>query len=306
MNAQEFWKKSFCMDGDVLGKGSYGKVFLFKDRACKIFYKEKYFREELAICKYMLEAKNILKYLKNSPEKCAIYYELAIPLDKWWSKYNYDSNDQIINRIFMDVLKGLQSLKKLNLVHNDIKPANIFIVNRDGQQCFAIGDYGGIEYGCEHKTDKLIVNEKLEEADYSMWPLYKTIDEKRSVHAVAVMILRLKFGFDCEGFYSKFASFTDEKLFVTPHPHLGRLLKMSELFEKNMLKDFIVQCDDGGKTIDEALQIAEECMLSRDSTPKRDSEDNKFFEIIYKKLRSEDSEQSDISSCSDEEPSGIC
>lgn len=44
----------------------------------------------------------------------------------------------IINKIALDVLKGLSVLHQKGIVHRDIKPANIFLV----QQTFKIGDFG--------------------------------------------------------------------------------------------------------------------------------------------------------------------
>lgn len=125
--------KSNDFTSQLLNKGAFGKVFIvtFEDGSKVLL---KIMRNDLKIS--MNDEINFLKLIKN---KCNEYFVCYITSGQYDVLYNYivfeydpeylvgykniEINDEIIRNLY----KGLFTLHKLGIIHNDIKPENIII-----------------------------------------------------------------------------------------------------------------------------------------------------------------------------------
>ncbi|MEO6916337.1 MAG: bifunctional serine/threonine-protein kinase/formylglycine-generating enzyme family protein [Chitinophagaceae bacterium] len=156
----DFYKRyQFNPKTDLLGKGGFSKVYMANDTlldrtvALKFFTGhgfEKYqvlneikkvIRFEHAnLCKYydvaVIDTTNII----GEPE--TIEVGIMEYLDAGELKTYLRNNPQDIDRLLIDVLKGLSYLHKRGIVHRDLKPQNIIVKMVDDEPVAKITDFG--------------------------------------------------------------------------------------------------------------------------------------------------------------------
>lgn len=140
---------------EQIGKGSYGKVSLMRDKktrelvvvkSIKFKSKDSGSRESAkqeAIVLSQLQHPNIIKYLDsfaNSPTEYCIVQEFADgeDLQKYISSHDQLSENQIL-KIFTQIIFGLNYIHSKNILHRDIKTANIFLF---ANGIVKLGDFG--------------------------------------------------------------------------------------------------------------------------------------------------------------------
>ncbi|KAI9550630.1 hypothetical protein GHT06_000621 [Daphnia sinensis] len=127
----------------LLGQGGFGTVFKGKFGGREVAVKRVELRhvnkrEEEAMLK--LEHPNIVKLLHCEKDNDFMYYALELcvaSLDQLFlesdnpKKYNGPMPRQI--KVFSQLAKGLEHIHSKNIIHRDIKPHNIFIMQRPGK-----------------------------------------------------------------------------------------------------------------------------------------------------------------------------
>ena len=133
---------------NIIGKGSYGNVYLGRDNVTREYYAIKvisktqlksrivyqYFNNEIYILKH-LEHPNIVKYI-NLIEKKDDYWliieycngeSFAKALKYYVKKYNKPLPEKIVRYFILNVLKAVIYLNHQNIIHRDIKSDNILL-----------------------------------------------------------------------------------------------------------------------------------------------------------------------------------
>lgn len=90
-------------------------------------------------------------------------------------------------QIFLDLVCGYTALKNSKILHNDIKPQNIFIKNK----VFKIGDFG-----MSHSLKKLKESRSLGSINY-MSPeslINEVINHKSDIYSLGVLLYELMYG----------------------------------------------------------------------------------------------------------------
>ena len=141
-----------------LGQGAFGYVYEAKDKignlvAVKMIPKsaicndklEKMLLSEVNVSK-MASHKNLVKLtgLVHTKTNYYIVYEYCDQgnLDEYVKK-NPSINEELAIGFLRDICNGYQALYKANIIHRDIKLANIFLTkDTDGKIIAKIGDYG--------------------------------------------------------------------------------------------------------------------------------------------------------------------
>ena len=144
-----------CMD--VLGKGSYGTVFMVRRHADKLIYAMKKICIEKLSTKRRKDALNEVRVLASLKHENIIrYHEAFIVRTSLYVVMELargDLNQHIraakrrkqqfqgstICSFFFQIVLGLNFLHSKKIIHRDIKPQNIFICDGD---CLKIGDLG--------------------------------------------------------------------------------------------------------------------------------------------------------------------
>lgn len=127
----------------VLGEGGFGKVLKArlngKPIAVKLFSRRSDWIDEKTIHEKFTKTRNVLKFIKAS-EKDGKYYILmergSYSLQDYLEKHILTFADKC--EILFDILVGVYNVHEKNIVHNDIKPGNIIMVNDTAK----IGDFG--------------------------------------------------------------------------------------------------------------------------------------------------------------------
>ena len=133
---------------NIIGKGSYGNVYLGRDNLTREYYAIKvisktqlksrivyqYFNNEIYILKH-LDHPNIVKYI-NLIEKKDDYWliieycngeSFAKALKYYVKKYNRPLPEKIVRYFILNVLKAVIYLNHQNIIHRDIKSDNILL-----------------------------------------------------------------------------------------------------------------------------------------------------------------------------------
>lgn len=74
---------------------------------------------------------------------CLVLEKAEMTFGQYIEKYRkFEGSNKMITKIFEDAVKGLYCLHKNNISHLDIKPENILIVNRGGEDVGCLADFG--------------------------------------------------------------------------------------------------------------------------------------------------------------------
>lgn len=111
-----------------LGKGSYGQVVKKNNLAIKKFNKLSHLIQEYTALKYLNNCQYIVEIHSVNWSKLELAmnlydYNLSQYLKKYSSTMTYDERDEIIKSILL----GLIEIHDRNLIHSDLKPANILV-----------------------------------------------------------------------------------------------------------------------------------------------------------------------------------
>ena len=159
MNKKEIGKDIELLN--IIGKGSYGNVYLGRDNLTREYYAIKvisktqlksrivyqYFNNEIYILKH-LEHPNIVKYI-NLIEKKDDYWliieycngeSFAKALKYYVKKYNKPLPEKIVRYFILNVLKAVIYLNHQNIIHRDIKSDNI-LLNYDNENDLILNNF---------------------------------------------------------------------------------------------------------------------------------------------------------------------
>lgn len=149
----------FNPQADFLGKGGFSRVYRATDTLLERTVALKFFTSDVSE-KYQVlnEIKKVIRC--EHPNLCK-YYDVALLsstnmigelertevgimeyLDSGDFKHFVRDNPSFIDKLFVDILKGLSYLHKKGIVHRDLKPQNILIQMSDGEPVAKITDFG--------------------------------------------------------------------------------------------------------------------------------------------------------------------
>lgn len=109
-----------------LGRGTFGKVYRDRNAAVKKFKEPDFLIQELIILKYMKESMHVVKVREFSLSLLQIRMDLYdMSLKDLMLRYQMGFEQK--ESVFKDILKGISEMHSLELVHCDLKPANILL-----------------------------------------------------------------------------------------------------------------------------------------------------------------------------------
>lgn len=143
------------MNGEILGAGSYGQVYIKNGKAVKKFAKLSHIIQEYVALEYLKDCQYVVKCRDVSFEKLELSMELhdcslRNYIDE--QRLNGPLEEQLILRIIKDILLGLVELHDRSLAHGDIKPGNI-LVKRNPLKC-VLGDCGFVSIAKYSKVER--------------------------------------------------------------------------------------------------------------------------------------------------------
>ncbi|CAF3306605.1 unnamed protein product [Rotaria sp. Silwood2] len=161
-----------------------------------------------------------------------IALELAdCDLNKFWvdkiSKADHEAKFMIGVLIFMYVLRALVFLEKLSIVHGDIKPANLVVIEREKSFLVKLIDFGTVERLDTKRSQKTVGSGKAytplfvapEFLNFSVNPQEKRVHKRADVWSAGVMfyfLLYEAFPWAGETDYIRFANLPDAMDIVAP------------------------------------------------------------------------------------------
>ncbi|OAY39653.1 E3 ubiquitin-protein ligase UPL5 isoform X1 [Manihot esculenta] len=139
-----------CQLGDFLGSGSFGKVYegyvadcpLLAVKVAPLLERKKVdqIEQEIALLRQFSHP-NIVKYFGTDKDEMNLYIFLELvgagSLEKHYQKFQLQDSE--VSLYTKQILKGLKYLHDRNVVHGDIKCANILV---DVKKCVKIADFG--------------------------------------------------------------------------------------------------------------------------------------------------------------------
>lgn len=141
---------------DLLGKGSFGSVYKGQAKtdsnkyvAIKTFrYTTKFYREREATVMRMNTHKNIVKFIAIEDNEWTAAQTLIMEycdggnLQTLIDSEKTGLSPEQFRVFFHDFIDGFEYLSRKNIVHGDIKPANILMSIHNGMNVFKIADFG--------------------------------------------------------------------------------------------------------------------------------------------------------------------
>jgi serine/threonine protein kinase len=172
---------------EIIGFGSYGKVYLRDGNAVKKISRLDHFLQEAISLSYLDNSKYILKLKKFSIPALELETELyqgdLSKLVK--ANGNFFQDQEVFDNVIKQIILGLIEIHDLNLVHGDIKPNNIlYRFNQDKNIEVVIADCGFLSFGKYSKTERTarIFSEK-----------HLSRDTKHDLFSLGMTMLYLKY-----------------------------------------------------------------------------------------------------------------
>jgi serine/threonine protein kinase len=103
------------------------------------------FRQEVAILWYLHDHANIVKMFGYSEKELMIimrYYPRGSLFNFIYDRNVVEISSAVTLTLFRDVASAIKILHATGIVHNDLKPANILIEDRDGRLRAVLADFG--------------------------------------------------------------------------------------------------------------------------------------------------------------------
>ena len=147
------YRAKFC-EGKLLGRGNFGAVFETVDKKKRGYAVKRVMRDRKGLEMYEL---GILSELIGCPYITRVWwYVVEDPVDGMFllvmdlctcNLSEYAKNNQMSKlntyRIFLGVARGLSFIHDKNIVHRDMKPANVLLLIKHGNIFVKICDFGG-------------------------------------------------------------------------------------------------------------------------------------------------------------------
>ena len=221
-------ERKFIITNEMLGSGGFGEVYIAYDKNDISSKKTKYaakkipdvindeerlnlFTNEIIISTEFTNP-NLVKFYGLTEYNDYIYmiYEycnggdLNKYLKNYISKNNRPIGEKEVQKILKDILNGLSCLHRNNVVHHDIKPANILLqYNTDKDKndlninncVFKLSDFGLSKYkNDEEKADKVYGTFTFLDPICSIYNKVEFFDEdKTDIWAIGILTYRLLF-----------------------------------------------------------------------------------------------------------------
>jgi serine/threonine protein kinase len=221
-------ERKFIITDEMLGRGGFGEVYIAYDKNDISSKKTKYaakkipdvindeerlnlFTNEIIISTEFTNP-NLVKFYGLTEYNDYIYmiYEycnggdLNKYLKNYISKNNRPIGEKEVQKILKDILNGLSCLHRNNVVHHDIKPANILLqYNTDKDKndlninncVFKLSDFGLSKYkNDEEKADKVYGTFTFLDPICSIYNKIELFDEdKTDIWAIGILTYRLLF-----------------------------------------------------------------------------------------------------------------
>ena len=221
-------ERKFIITNEMLGSGGFGEVYIAYDKNDISSKKTKYaakkipdvindeerlnlFTNEIIISTEFTNP-NLVKFYGLTEYNDYIYmiYEycnggdLNKYLKNYISKNNRPIGEKEVQKILKDILNGLSCLHRNNVVHHDIKPANILLqYNTDKDKndlninncVFKLSDFGLSKYkNDEEKADKVYGTFTFLDPICSIYNKVELFDEdKTDIWAIGILTYRLLF-----------------------------------------------------------------------------------------------------------------
>ena len=221
-------ERKFIITNEMLGSGGFGEVYIAYDKNDISSKKTKYaakkipdvindeerlnlFTNEIIISTEFTNP-NLVKFYGLTEYNDYIYmiYEycnggdLNKYLKNYISKNNRPIGEKEVQKILKDILNGLSCLHRNNVVHHDIKPANILLqYNTDKDKndlninncVFKLSDFGLSKYkNDEEKADKVYGTFTFLDPICSVYGKVEFFDEdKTDIWAIGILTYRLLF-----------------------------------------------------------------------------------------------------------------
>ena len=165
----------------IIGKGSFGEVYLTSKTGCSEFFAtkiikksmaestkiKKYFYNEIDILKE-IKHKNIMKLIdiKQTPENYYLVCELCNGgslrqcLNKYLKMYRKPFSEEITQHLMRQIVEALKYLHGLHIMHRDLKLDNILVNFKDINDKSILNMYGAevkiIDFGFAAHVDNKI------------------------------------------------------------------------------------------------------------------------------------------------------
>jgi serine/threonine protein kinase len=156
-NRVENNNKMYTLSSEI-GKGTFSNVFSINPNQCiKIFKKSysKYGMDEMAILTTVKSGANFSKIIESfnyDGHYCIVMERYDTNLYKYYFKNTVCTND--VHKIASSILNGLCFLRKNKIVHNDLKPENIFVSTSGTElENVVIGDFSSSFVRCSVKDE---------------------------------------------------------------------------------------------------------------------------------------------------------
>ena len=283
-------ERKFIITNEMLGSGGFGEVYIAYDKNDISSKKTKYaakkipdvindeerlnlFTNEIIISTEFTNP-NLVKFYGLTEYNDYIYmiYEycnggdLNKYLKNYISKNNRPIGEKEVQKILKDILNGLSCLHRNNVVHHDIKPANILLqYNTDKDKndlninncVFKLSDFGLSKYkNDEEKADKVYGTFTFLDPICSIYNKVEFFDEdKTDIWAIGILTYRL--------------------LFANTHPFISNDIYKKTNDQKQNIQKGIYFVKIEGQLSKEVLAFLDSC-LKLEQSKRKSSEDLEY------------------------------
>ena len=290
-------ERKFIITNEMLGCGGFGEVYIAYDKNDISSKKTKYaakkipdvindeerlnlFTNEIIISTEFTNP-NLVKFYGLTEYNDYIYmiYEycnggdLNKYLKNYISKNNRPIGEKEVQKILKDILNGLSCLHRNNVVHHDIKPANILLqYNTDKDKndlninncVFKLSDFGLSKYkNDEEKADKVYGTFTFLDPICSIYNKVEFFDEdKTDIWAIGILTYRLLF--------SNTHPFIANEIYLKNHTQQMLNIKIIQNIQKGL---YFVKIE--GQLSKEVLAFLDSC-LKLEQSRRKSSEDLEY------------------------------